>query len=125
MQNGFNASRKHSHREETPKGANMQTVNEKPLTRQQKLKIWIIENKFDVPQLTKKSGLVRQTVSQELYYRPSMRADLRNLCIDLGIPVDLLPPQTRKKSELLRENLELRQRLAALEGQAAPQAQAG
>ncbi|GAB6125045.1 hypothetical protein [Humidesulfovibrio idahonensis] len=103
----------------------MQTVNEKPLTRQQKLKIWIIENKFDVPQLTKKSGLVRQTVSQELYYRPSMRADLRNLCIDLGIPVDLLPPQTRKKSELLRENLELRQRLAALEGQAAPQAQAG
>jgi len=103
----------------------MQSVTEKKLTRQQKLKIWCIENSFDTAQLTEKSGLARQTVSQELNYRPSMRADLRDLCLRLGIPADLLPPPTRKKAELLAENLELRQRVAELEGQRAPQAQAG
>lgn len=101
----------------------MQSVTENKLTRQQKLKIWCIENSFDTAQLTKQSGLARQTVSQELNYRPTMRADLRELCIELGMPADLLPPPTRKKSELVRENLELRQRVAELEGQRAPQAQ--
>lgn len=102
----------------------MQSVTEKKLTRQQKLKIWCIENSFDTAQLTEKSGLARQTVSQELYYRPTMRADLRKLCLSLGIPAELLAPPTRKKADLLAENLELRQRVAELEGRSAPQAQA-
>lgn len=101
----------------------MQSLTEKKLTRQQKLKIWCIENSFDTAQLTAKSGLARQTVSQELNYKPTMRADLHKLCISLGIPAELLPPPTRKKAELVRENLELRQRVAELEGQRAPQAQ--
>lgn len=103
----------------------MQSVTEKKLTRQQKLKIWCIENSFDTAQLTEKSGLAKQTVSQELNYRPTMRADLHTLCTSLGIPAELLPQPTRKKAELVRENLELRQRVAELEGRSAPQAHAG
>jgi len=102
----------------------MQTVNEKTLTRQQKLKIWFIENAFDSSELTKQSGLAKQIVSQELNYRPSMRVDLRNLCLRLGIPADLLPPPTMKKAELLRQNQELQQRIAELEARGAPQVNA-
>jgi hypothetical protein len=119
------ASRWEKEKPSLSKGANMQTVSQKSLTRQQKLKIWCIENQFDTAQLTAKSGLAKQTVSQELNYRPTMRSDLYTLCIALGIPAELLPPQTRKKSELVRENQELRQRLAELEARSAPQAQAG
>ena len=98
----------------------MKTVNEKILTRQQKLKIWFIETEFDASSLVKKFGVSRQALSQELFYRPSMRPESRDICIKAGIPVDLLPPPTRPKAELLRENLELRARLAQYE----PQAQA-
>lgn len=52
-----------------------------------------------------------------------------DLCLQCGIPADLIPPATRPKADLLRENQELRARIAYLEGrsgsaQSSPQAQA-
>lgn len=98
----------------------MQSVTENKLTRQQKLKIWFIETSFDRTKLAALAGYSKQALSQALFYSPACNPKFRKLCLSQGIPDDLLPPAQRKKADLLAENLELRQRLAALEGQSAP-----
>lgn len=93
----------------------MKTDNEKFLTRQQKLKIWIIENDFNLARFAELCGVSRQLVQCEMNYRETMAPALHAECINAGIPENLLPPPTRPKAALLRENLELRERLAKYE----------
>ncbi|MBU1040158.1 MAG: hypothetical protein KKF77_03540 [Proteobacteria bacterium] len=98
----------------------MQQLHANRLTRQQRLKVWAIENSFDYTALVQESGISKQAVSRMLIHQDTIPASFRDLCLNQGIPADLLPPPTRPKAELLRENQELRARLAKYE----PQAQA-
>jgi hypothetical protein len=96
----------------------MVSVDENILPRQQRLRIWIIKNGFKVASLVGKAGASRASVHQYLYVRSTMRPEFREACLAAGIPEELLPPPTRPRAEILRENLELRARLAQYETQA-------
>jgi hypothetical protein len=93
----------------------METVNKNSLTRQRRLQIWILEHAVTVTELASACGISKQSMSQALYKLPTMPAELHAHCLQAGIPEELLAPATRPKAELLRENLELRERVAMLE----------
>ena len=95
----------------------MQMVNENTLTRQQMLKIWMIKVGFDFSELVRLSKVSKQAVSLMLNNRESIPEAFHKLCIAQGIPANLLPPATRPTADLVRENQELRARIAMLEGQ--------
>ena len=93
-------------------------LHAKQLTRQQRLKMWIIEQQFDGADLVRRSGISKQAVSRMLNHQESIPKSFHDICLSVGIPAELIPPPTRPKAELLRENMELRARLAQYEPQA-------
>lgn len=109
----------------------MQTICSNGPSRQRRLRAWVIENNFDLKILADSCGISTSGLHNELYQRDTMKANVHAGCIKAGIPVDLLPPPTRPKADLLRENMELRARLAAamegkpVDGGASPQAMTG
>ena len=76
------------------------------------------EPALDLKALADSCHISSSGLSNEFYQRETMKADVHAACLKLGIPAELIPPPTRPKSELLRENLELRARLAQYEPQA-------
>ncbi|MHC1701470.1 MAG: hypothetical protein AB9900_10885 [Humidesulfovibrio sp.] len=90
------------------------------LPRQRRLRVWLLERPepLDLKALAESCNISTSGLHNEFYQRETMKADVHAACLALGIPLDLLPPPTRPKAELLRENQELRERLAKYEPQA-------
>jgi transcriptional regulator with XRE-family HTH domain len=96
------------------------TMQQKAITRQQRLQVWRIENGKTWAELAEGSGIPPRNLSAYLSGAKTIPLFVRAAALAAGIPAELVPEATRSKAELLAENEALRERVQDLEARLDP-----
>jgi hypothetical protein len=90
-------------------------MQQKSLTRQQRLQVWRIENRKTWAELAEGSDIPPRNLCAYLCGERTIPSFVREAALAAGIPAELVPEATRSKADVLAENEALRARVEALE----------
>jgi hypothetical protein len=80
--------------------------------RKKELKKWLIDHEMNVSDIGEMYGCSRQAAYTYLVNAQSAPSAFVELCLDKGIPANLLPVPTRPKSEIIEENKRMSSQLS-------------